>query len=124
MITKIPLKINAKSKSPSKTALYIAREIVSVLPIIFPPSIKVIPTSPSALAEAINNAAKREFFITGKITKNSVFICDFPLIYDASMISFGNESMADCSGFTIKGIPAINPAITRPLKENINEISY
>jgi len=35
----------------------------------------------------------------------------------------GNSSIADCKGLTIKGNPATNPAITRPLKVKIKEMS-
>ena len=70
--TKIPLNTKAKLKLPSNTALYIAKEIVSVLPIIFPPSIKVIPTSPKALAVAINKAIIKESLIVGKTTQKKV----------------------------------------------------
>lgn len=41
---------------------------MSVLPIIFPPKIRLMPTSPTALAPAINSEANKVFLIFGSIT--------------------------------------------------------
>jgi len=79
-----PEKTIAFSKFPSNTALYMASETVSVLPLILPPSMSVMPTSPKERPTESVRPARTERLTFGRITLRNVVVSLFPRTNDAS----------------------------------------
>lgn len=104
----------AFEKFPSKTALYIASEIVSVFPIIFPPRISVIPTSPKDLAIDRVKPQIMPCEMFGRITYWISCLFEVPSNLETSKIDLFRTDAEDITDFTINGNPEIKAANKTP----------